>query len=80
MPPDRRFKFNNQRFFLTYAHLEPTIPDVHQGNISGSLADFVDAVRIHLFDIPELHWVEAVTELHEDGVPHLHCVVVCRKR
>jgi len=77
-PPTRRF--NNQRFLLTYSHLEPSIPDVHEGNIRGSLIDFLDDLRLHLLSIPSFHWCEAVTELHADGTPHVHAVVVLRQR
>jgi len=85
MPPDRLFKFNNQRFFLTYAHLVPNCilagldPDFVP-NIRGSLIEFVEDLRLHLLSFPTFHWAEAVSELHEDGVPHVHAVVVFRKR
>lgn len=81
MPPSQRpRRFNNQRFLLTYSHIEPTIPDVHEGNVRGSLVDFCDDVRLHLLSIASFHWAEAVTELHDDGTPHVHVVLVLRQR
>lgn len=75
MPPDRLIKFNNQRFFLTYANVQPRV-----NCESYTIEDFLEKLRLHLFDIPELHWVEAVHELHEDGTPHVHAIVIFRKR
>lgn len=75
MPPDRVFKFNNQRFFLTYANVQPGV-----NCESTTIEEFLDKLRVHLFDFPDLHWVEAVNELHLDGTPHVHAIVVFRKR
>lgn len=60
-------RLNGQRFLVTWAHC-----DNEEINIV-SLAWF-------LIDLPNFHWAEVSRELHEDGTPHYHAVVVFRKR
>lgn len=63
-----RARLNGQRFLLTYSQ----VGDNAAFNII-SLGDF-------LYSIEAFHWAEIAEEVHADGEPHMHCVVVFRRR
>lgn len=60
-------RLNGQRFLVTWSHCDD--PEI---NIV-SLAWFLN-------ELNHFHWAEVAREIHQDGTPHYHAVVVFRRR
>lgn len=58
-------RLNGQRFLLTY---------------SQTTAALDRQLEHFLADLPNFHWCEIAEERHQDGNPHIHVVIVFRKR